>query len=225
MSEIAKITSLDQLHIFEKSGTIAALQHWVETNTTVTTTGGSGTVVNGNGNISGPSTTTHTSSTEMVRMFVREDGGTEFDVSLPDLGFGVREGHRVSFIYAGDQASRRGYPVAVVNHTTRKSEVLKSRVSWICHDALGCAWFGLTFFGAMVLSVSLAEALIYAIHPLNALLAGVVGTLTWVGGPIVAITALASFNKKRKRLHQAILTRLEQEVKRSMATAQSAASN
>jgi len=212
MSDVGKIASLDQLYVFERSGTVAALQHWVETNTTVTTTGGSGTVVNGTGNISGPSTTTHTSSTEMVRIFVREDDGGEFEASLPDLGFGVREGHRVSIVHAGDQASRRGYPIAVVNHTTGKSKVLASRVSWLSHDALGCAWFGLTFFGAMVLSVSLAEALIYMIHPLNALLAGIIGTLTWIGGPIVAIGALMSANRKRKRLRQGILARLEQEV-------------
>lgn len=217
MTDVGKIVSLDQLYVFERSGTIAALQHWVETNTTVTTTGGSGTVVNGTGNISGPSTTTHTSSTEMVRLFVREDDGGEFEASLPDLGFGVREGHRVSIVHAGDQASRRGYPIAVVNHTTGKSKVLASRVSWLSRDALGCAWFGVTFFGAMVLSVSLAEALIYMIHPLNALLAGIIGTLTWIGGPIVAIGALMSANRKRKRLRQGILARLEQEVERAQA--------
>ena len=217
MTDIAKITSLDQLYVFERSGTTAALQHWVDTNTTVTTTGGSGTMVNGTGNISGPTTTTRTSSTEMVRIFVREDDGGEFDASLPDLGFGVREGHRVSVVHAGDQASRRGYPMAVVNHTTGKSKIVASRIRWISHDALGCASSGLTFFGAMVLSVSLAEALIYAIHPLNALLAGVVGILTWVGGPIFALGALASVNKKRKRLRQSILARLEQEVDRVQA--------
>lgn len=217
MTDVGKIASLDQLYVFERRGTVAALQHWVETNTTVTTTGGSGTVVNGTGNISGPSTTTHTSSTEMVRLFVREDDGGEFEASLPDLGFGVREGHRVSIVHAGDQASRRGYPIAVVNHTTGKSKVLASRVSWLSRDALGCAWFGVTFFGAMVLSVSLAEALIYMIHPLNALLAGIIGTLTWIGGPIVAIGALMSANKKRKRLRQGILARLEQEVERVRA--------
>ena len=217
MSDVGKIASLDQLYVFERSGTVAALQHWVETNTTVTTTGGSGTVVNGTGNISGPSTTTHTSSTEMVRLFVREDDGGEFEASLPDLGFGVREGHRVSIVHAGDQASRRGYPIAVINHTTGKSKVLASRVSWLSRDALGCAWFGVTFFGAMVLSVSLAEALIYMIHPLNALLAGIIGTLTWIGGPIVAIGALMSANSKRKRLRQGILARLEQEVERLRA--------
>jgi len=216
MSDVGKIASLDQLYVFERSGTVAALQHWVETNTTVTTTGGSDTVVNGTGNISGPSTTTHTSSTEMVRIFVREDDGDEFDVSIPDLGFGVREGHRLSFIYAGNQVSQRGYPMAVVNHATRKSEVLKSRVSWISRDALGCVWFFLVF----VLAVFLGNALLYAIEPLNETLAAVVGLLSIFAGPVVAIVPI---NRKRKQLQKAILARLEQEVKHSMTTGQAAA--
>jgi hypothetical protein len=190
----------------------------VETNTTVTTTGGSGTVVNGNGNISGPSTTTHTSSTEMVRMFVREDSGTEFDVSLPDLGFGVREGHRVSFIYAGNQASRRGYPMAVINHTTRKSEVLKSRVSWISRDALGCVWF----FVAFAVSVFVGWVLMSMLEPFSQAFAAITAFSVMFGAPFFAIVPV---NGKRKRLQQAILARLEQEVKRSMATGQSAESN
>jgi len=217
MTDVGKIASLDQLYVFERSGFVAALQHWVETNTTVTTTGGSGTVVNGTGNISGPSTTTHTSSTEMVRIFVREDDGGEFEASLPDLGFGVREGHRVSIVHAGDQASRRGYPIAVVNHTTGKSKVLASRVSWLSPAPLGCLWFVGIFIGTMMVSMGLASPLVYLTHPLSALLAGVFGVLAYFGWPFAAIGAFVAINRKRKRLRQGILTRLEQEVERARA--------
>ena len=89
------------------------------------------------------STTTSSSTTEQLRLFVQEDGtDSEFEAMFSDPGFGVRDGHRVAIVYAGDQASQAGYPMALVNHSTGNQRVFKERAGWIVSRlgaGLGCA--------------------------------------------------------------------------------------
>ena len=146
MADVGKIQTIDQLYMFTRVGTIAGSQNWSETSisTTTTTSGGGGYMHQGSGFISpsSSSTTTSSSTTEQLRLFVREDDGDEFEAKFSEPGFGVREGHRVTIVYAGDQASQRGYPMALANHSTNQSKMFTQRAGWLVKQigqVMGCA--------------------------------------------------------------------------------------
>lgn len=178
MADVGTIQSIDQLYMFTKVGTIAGSQNWSETSisTTTTTSGGGGYMHQGSGFISPSSsrTTTSSSTTEQLRLFIREDDGDEFEAKFSEPGFGVREGHRVTVVYAGDQGSQRGYPMALVNHSTNKSKVFTQRAGWLVKQigqAMGCAAVGAFFVLAVILGmVAGIIGIIIAAAPLGFLL-------------------------------------------------------
>lgn len=132
MADAGRIETIDQLCLFTKVGTIAGSQNWSETTFRSTTTS------NGGGNFSPASTSTTTSSStaEQLRLFVRSDNGDEFEAKFSEPGFGVREGHRVSIVYAGSQAEQSGYAMALANHSTSQSKVFAER-SRLIVDGVG----------------------------------------------------------------------------------------
>lgn len=178
MANVGKIKTIDQLYMFTRVGTIEGSQNWSETSisTTTTTSGGGGYMHQGSGFISpaSSSTTTSSSTTEKLRLFVREDDGDEFEAKFSEPGFGVREGHRVTIVYAGDQASQAGYPMALVNHSTNQSKVFAERSNWIVDQIgklLGCAAVGAFLVLAVVLGMAAGFAgIIVAAAPLGLLL-------------------------------------------------------
>ncbi|WP_374525893.1 hypothetical protein [Sphingopyxis sp.] len=178
MADVGMIKTIDELYMFTKVGMIAGSQNWSETSisTTTTTSGGGGYMHQGSGFISPASTSTTTSSstTEQLRLFVREDDGDEFEAKFSEPGFGVREGHRVLIVYAGDQASRRGYPMALANLSTNQSKVFTQRAGWIIKQigqAMGCAAVGAFLVLAVVLGmVAGFVGVIIAAAPLGFLL-------------------------------------------------------
>jgi len=178
MADVGKIQTIDQLYMFTRVGTIAGSQNWSETSisTTTTTSGGGGYMHQGSGFISpsSSSTTTSSSTTEQLRLFVREDDGDEFEAKFSEPGFGVREGHRVTIVYAGDQASQRGYPMALANHSTNQSKVFTQRAGWLVKQigqTMGCAAVGAFFVLAVILGmVAGIIGVIIAAAPLGFLL-------------------------------------------------------
>lgn len=123
MSSDNLVKTIDELYVFAKSGTVVGQQQSVSINTTTTTSGGGGYLHQGSGHIHAPTTTVSTSSTEKLRVFFREDNGKEVEAEFSDTPFGVREGHRVSVVYAGPLALKSGYPVALVNHSTGNDKI------------------------------------------------------------------------------------------------------
>lgn len=178
MADVGTIKSIDQLYMFTKVGTIAGSQNWSETSisTTTTTSGGGGYMHQGSGFISpaSSSTTTSSSTTEQLRLFIREDDGDEFEAKFSEPGFGVREGHRVTVVYAGDQASRAGYPMALANHSTNQSKIFTQRAKWIIKpvgQTMGCAAVGAFVILAVGLgAVAGVAGVIVAAAPLGLLL-------------------------------------------------------
>lgn len=178
MADVGTIQSIDQLYLFTKVGTIVGNQNWSETSisTTTTTSGGGGYMHQGSGFISpsSSSTTTSSSTTEQLRLFIREDDGDEFEAKFSEPGFGVREGHRVTVVYAGDQASQRGYPMALANHSTNQSKVFAQRANWIIKQigqTMGCAAVGAFLVLAIVLGMAAGVVgVIIAAAPLGFLL-------------------------------------------------------
>lgn len=178
MGDVGTIKAIDQLYLFTKVGTIVGNQNWSETSisTTTTTSGGGGYMHQGSGFISpsSSSTTTSSSTTEQLRLFIREDDGDEFEAKFSEPGFGVREGHRVTIVYAGDQASQRGYPMALANHSTNQSKVFTQRANWIIKQigqTMGCAAVAAFVILAIALgAVAGIAGVIVAAAPLGLLL-------------------------------------------------------
>lgn len=178
MGDVGTIKAIDQLYMFTKVGTVVGNQNWSETSisTTTTTSGGGGYMHQGSGFISpsSSSTTTSSSTTEQLRLFIREDDGDEFEAKFSEPGFGVREGHRVTVVYAGDQASQRGYPMGLANHSTNQSKIFKQRANWIIKQigqTMGCAAVGAFLVLAIVLGMAAGVAgVIVAAAPLGLLL-------------------------------------------------------
>lgn len=134
----APARTLEQLQASVRSGTVVGSQQWTETSfsSTTSTSGGGGHIHNGSGYVSAPqsSTTVRSRAIEFLRVFVREDDGTEFEATFSELGFGVRDGHRVSVVFAAfpdDSGALDPRPMALVNHSTRKHKMLWGRVGWI----------------------------------------------------------------------------------------------
>lgn len=178
MADVGTIETIEQIYMFTKIGTIVGSQNWSETSfhSTTTTSGGGGYVHRGSGFVSPGSTSTTTSSStaEQLRLFVREDDGDEFEAKFSEPGFGVREGHRVTIVYAGDQASRSGYPMALVNHSTGQSKVFTQRASWIVKkigQIVGCGAVVAFLVLAVILgNVAGVIGVVIAVAPLGWLL-------------------------------------------------------
>ena len=135
MANVGTIESIEQIYSFVRTGTVQDGHSRMDTSVSTTTS-------HGGGYNARATTNTSVSSTEMLRIFVREDdGGKEFEAEFADPDFGVREGHRVTVVYAGDRASKAGYPMGLVNHSTGRSQVFAKRAEWIVkrtHQGLGC---------------------------------------------------------------------------------------
>lgn len=136
MANVGTISNIGQLYTFTRSGIVEAGEKWSDTE------------------VWGRDSWVSSSTSENLRLFVREDDRGEFDVKLSNVGFGVREGHRVTIVFAGDQASRAGYPAALINHSTGNSKIFDPQIARLVprlgQDA-GCVTFiGLGFAGLVI---------------------------------------------------------------------------
>jgi hypothetical protein len=127
MAKVGKIRRFDELGIFTKIGTVVGNQGRTASQTSAETS-----TTAGNYYVAPTTrTTVSTSTTHLQRLFVQQADGEEFDAEFADMDVGVREGHSVAVIYAGPQRTGRGYPMALVNLTSRKHQMFPKRVNWI----------------------------------------------------------------------------------------------
>lgn len=136
-----KISEIEQLDLFTRTGVVVGHQNWAETSVSTSTSGGGGMVYNGTGHIGATTTTVSSRTAEKLRVFIRDDDGAEIEVNFTDPGFGVREGHRVTFVFAKHRDEELGHAMGVVNHSTQVSAVLGNRINWITPEmssAIGC---------------------------------------------------------------------------------------
>ena len=193
------VTNIDELNMFVRTGTVIDHQQSVHSSTTVTTSGGGGFLHQGSGYVHAPTTTTSTSSEEKLRIFLRRDDGTETEVEFWDAPFGVREGHRVSVVYAGPKAANKGVAVALINHSTDNDELFLHRLDSMLPKMSGCLALSL-ILGTPVLFVLLG-ALVFGS-------AAGVGMLGLIAGFAIVITKLS----KRKNLANAVATEIRAKV-------------
>lgn len=128
---VGRIGKVEELNIMTRTG----IAHDVQTRTDHVTTSRT-TAYGGGGNryrIDPIDITTdvETKTRHKTRLFIVEQDGTEIDLDLPDPGFGVRVGHALTVVLAGDKASERGHPMALVNLNTGNSRVFGERARWI----------------------------------------------------------------------------------------------
>lgn len=134
MSKDLKIGRIEELQLVTRSGTVLANQTWSQTHVHGHSSGSSQYVGPQGGHIDLPSVQVSSTSSDRVRLFVRDDEGREFEASFTNPGVGVREGNRVSIVYSGSQAASPEELVsedrriaALVNHSTGKSRVYEGR--------------------------------------------------------------------------------------------------
>lgn len=135
-------------------------------------------------------------TTETLKMFVREEDGDEFEVSLHNPSIGVRPGHLVTIGYVGDQVSKRGFAAALWVHNTGNSEIYDHRINWAVKRTNGWVAAGLIFLG-------LAPGILFQS-----------GVMAFIG---LAVSLGYLFSHKMK--HDAVFGAMKQELTQAMADA------
>ena len=230
---MAKIKTIDQLHTYVRSGVVVGIQSRTVTQTRTETSGGGGFLHQGSGYIAAPTTTVSSSTMEKLRMHLRSDDGPEFEVEVENLGFGVREGHRVTVVYAGDEMSRGAYPMAIVNHSTRERAVLKERLDLLVkglNAGLGCLLLilaplvGMPFGLVVIAGLLFIPAKVFGEAFIDKLaLMGDVPTFFLAAFIPFAAVFLVLFGivRRKSRLRQQIVARLWALMEQSVATERS----
>ncbi len=163
-----------------------------------------------------PSTTTRVSlhSSEQLRIFVRQENGKEFEASFDEPGFGVREGHKVSVVFAGDKSV--GYPAGLVNHSTDNSKAFQDVVAETVvqkpNQLIGCAAlvafpiFAYVGLALLSMSTGLFWDDVYQ-RP-----SGMMFFLTFIAF-LAAVGLLAKRNRSHKALIKAVLDAVNAKMK------------
>lgn len=154
------IASMDELDIFTRTGTVVGNQIWSETHVQGGSKGGGGYVGPSGGHVAAPEVSISSSTSEKLNIFVRKDDGSEFDVRLTNAGIAVREGHRVSFIYAANKNSDANRVMAVINHSIDKMVVYDHSVPPIIQPKAG----GFLGLFSLIFMIALLPLFIYLIY-------------------------------------------------------------
>ena len=206
---VGKIGDIGQLFLATRTGIVREVQGRVEVTSTTTTTvrHGGGHIHNGYGRIdpTETSTETETSSREKIRLFVMEQDGGEFDLDLPSPGFGVATGHAITVVLAGDQASRRGHPMALVNLNTRNRKVYANRSQWIVRKP------------ARPLIIALLLILPFLSMLAFTLITGTGGLKPALYGLIVAVGLIFALFQRSKGLADAVIRRVTEKADEALA--------
>lgn len=135
-----KVNALEELTVEIRTGMVAGNQNWSQSNVNVrTTTHHDGATGHGRSD-----TNVSTTSTEQLRLFVCDDDGSEFEIRAHNVGFGFREGHRVSAVYmASTHDSHRSDGdnlVGLINHSTGKHSLFGNSVSRRVNTPINLIW-------------------------------------------------------------------------------------
>ncbi len=128
MAVAGKIANLEEAVVEVRTGIVEGNQNWSRSDVNVrTTTTHDAATGHGRSDVD-----VSTTSTEELRLFVRDDAGQEFEIRAHGVGFGFREGHRVSAIYlastSDSRRSDRDNLVGLINHSTGKHALFDSSV-------------------------------------------------------------------------------------------------
>jgi hypothetical protein len=124
----SSISQIADLQTYTRTGTVVSCRMGLETHVHGSSTGGGGHIGPTGGHIEAPTVSVSSTTSERMHLFVQEEDGTEFDIQLTNPGVGVREGHRVSLLYAHGRTPDPWMIGALVNHTTKTSKVYTGRL-------------------------------------------------------------------------------------------------
>lgn len=116
------VKSPADLNIYSRSGVVHGSKTW--TTTQVHSSGGGGYVGPQGGHIHAAKVTS--SNTTHHGFFLIDSAGKEIEIELTDVSFGVRDGHRVTAVYAGHNNDDWAWLAHLHNHSTDKSAKLSS---------------------------------------------------------------------------------------------------
>lgn len=106
--QVQKISRVEDLYVFTRTGEVIGSQVWSET--VVTSSGSGGYVHSGSGHVQAPSVSSYART--KGRFFLREDDGKESEIRSD---FAVRDGHRIIVAYAGNQSNKYGLVMGIHN--------------------------------------------------------------------------------------------------------------
>ncbi|GGD90409.1 hypothetical protein GCM10011515_07510 [Tsuneonella deserti] len=138
--------SPSDFNIYARSGIAQGSKTW--SSTQVHSSGGGGYVGPQGGDVQAAKVTS--SNTTHHAFFLVEDGGKEIEISLAGVPFSVRDGHRVTAVYAGHQQDEWQWLTHLHNHHTEQSAKVPTAYRKIIGNPN--VWI---FFGAMALAVTL----------------------------------------------------------------------
>jgi|SRR5215217_2971250 len=124
----SSISQVADLKTYTRTGTVVSCRMGLDHHFHGSSTGGGGHIGPTGGHIEAPQVSISSSTSERMHLFVQQDDGTEFDIQLTNPGVGVRDGHRVSLLYAHGRTPDPWMIGALVNHTTKTSKVYTGRL-------------------------------------------------------------------------------------------------
>lgn len=228
MANVKKINHKDQIYIFTKSGEVVGHNSWSETHVSGHSSGGGGYIQDGAGHVSSPTITVSSKINEKQRIFLKLTDKSEIEIEEINLGFGVRDGHRITAIYVGNKESESGYPMAIINHSTGKEKIFYNRASWLVEkqDALsGCLMVFflpilppiLLVFCIIIIAIFLPNVLIENFPPiLEGDLGNTIALLStiiiWLGGVFFILIRIGLKSRKTNKLIFDVMKSLENAV-------------
>lgn len=158
MTKIPMVREPAELNVFGKTGIVHGYSTWTETRMSGGGGGGGGYISNGSGYVSTAPVSISSTVTTYQRFFVDRGDGDEFEVKLCNVDFGVRDGHRVTCVYAGHKSVDRGWLTDVYNHNTRERDTFKSAKEKLRGVSRAKIWFvllvaafvALNFFAGLI---------------------------------------------------------------------------
>lgn len=111
-----KLKSPEDIDVWSRTGDVVGTSVWSETHVSGSGGGGGGYISQGSGYISSGSVSINSNVKTRQRFFLREENGRETE--LNDIGFSVRDGHRVRVVYASHVKDGHAWIVNAKNLST-----------------------------------------------------------------------------------------------------------
>ena len=200
------ITTIDDLYIFARSGTVIDRQ--AESDTQVY-----GSVTNGHGRIS-------SSTTDYLTLFLREANGDEFSAVLQDFSVQARVGNRVSIIFAGTKATKTGWPAGFVNHDTRRETIRDETIQSLAPvPKSGCALLIVVPILAFLMLGTIARTALGFLGDTS--LIAIALLLGWLVSPFVAFIVMLKRGRRQTRQANDLQSQIRAAIQQQIEAAQS----
>jgi hypothetical protein len=112
----------DEAKCWARTGEVVGSAIYTSTHVSGGSSGGGGYVHNGVGHVSAPQVHISSTVTTHNRFFLKEDDGDETEIKLANSSFGVRDGQRITGVWASHVNDGSGWLVYLHNHNSGRGE-------------------------------------------------------------------------------------------------------